>query len=354
MSTRAVKYLLPFSVFALAALSFTRTGFFTWLPLAYAFGLIPLVELFLKPDPANMDATEEELKRNDPLYDMLLYAVVPLQFLCLWLFLTSIDDIGLTRWDLAGRVMTMGLLCGVFGINVAHELGHRVKPFERFLAKCLLLTSLYMHFYIEHNKGHHRNVATPKDPSTARLSQSLYAFWAQSVPGTFLSAWRISTDEAAKKGVWMPKLFNEMAFFQVIQAAAVASVYAIFGWKATVCFVAAALMGGLLLESVNYIEHYGLTRKPSGDKGFERVKPEHSWNSDHVLGRLLLFELSRHSDHHYLASRKYQILRHFDEAPQMPTGYPGMILLALVPPAWFHVMHRELRARESGSLPVAR
>jgi alkane 1-monooxygenase len=111
------------------------------------------------------------------------------------------------------------------------------------------------------------------------------------------------------------------------------------------CFIAAALMGGLLLEAVNYIEHYGLLRKPSGDKGFERVKPEHSWNSDHVLGRLLLFELSRHSDHHYLASRKYQVLRHFDEAPQMPTGYPGMILLALVPPAWFRVMHRTLERK---------
>jgi alkane 1-monooxygenase len=343
--TKTLKYLLPFSVYGLAVLAFTRTGVFTWIPLVYAFGLIPLIELFLKPDPVNMEGAEEELARNDPFYDVILYAVVPLQYLSLGLFLDSLDEPGLSAWDLAGRVTAMGLLCGVFGINVAHELGHRVKPFEMFLAKCLLLTSLYMHFYIEHNKGHHRHVATPQDPSTARETQSLYAFWMQSLPGTFLSAWRIAAGEAAKKGRSLPLLFNEMALFQVLQLAAVATVFLVFGMKAMLCFVAAALMGGLLLESVNYIEHYGLSRKPSGDKGFERVKPEHSWNSDHVLGRLLLFELSRHSDHHYLASRKYQVLRHFDEAPQMPTGYPGMILLALVPPAWFRVMHRTLERK---------
>ena len=345
--TKTLKYLLPFSVFALTTLSFTGTGFVTWLPLVYAFGLIPLLELFLKPDPANLEGAEEELARNDSFYDVLLYAVVPLQYLSLALFLSSLDDPGLTAWDLTGRVVSMGLLCGVFGINVAHELGHRVKPFERFLAKCLLLTSLYMHFYIEHNKGHHRHVATPQDPSTARENQSLYAFWMQSLPGTFLSAWRIAAGEAEKKGRRLPLLFNEMALFQVLQLAAVATVFLLFGLKAMLCFVAAALMGGLLLESVNYIEHYGLSRKPSGEKGFERVKPEHSWNSDHVLGRLLLFELSRHSDHHYMASRKYQVLRHFDEAPQMPTGYPGMILLALLPPAWFRVMHRAMKSRQT-------
>jgi alkane 1-monooxygenase len=343
--TKTLKYLLPFSVFALTTLAFTRTGVFPWLPLLYAFGLIPLVELLLKPDPANLEGAEEELARNDSFYDILLYSVVPLQYLSLILFLTSIDDAGLSPWDLAGRVVSMGLLCGVFGINVAHELGHRVNPVERFLAKCLLLTSLYMHFYIEHNKGHHKHVATPNDPSTARLRQSLYAFWMQTLPGTFLSAWRIAAGEAAKKGRRLPVLFNEMAFFQWLQVAAVATVYLVFGFKTMLCFVAAALMGGLLLESVNYIEHYGLSRKPTGEKGFERVKPEHSWNSDHVLGRLLLFELSRHSDHHYMASRKYQVLRHFDEAPQMPTGYPGMILLALIPPAWFRVMHRALERK---------
>lgn len=341
--TRAIKYLLPFSVFGLTSLAFTERGILTWLPILYAFGLIPLLELILKPQPGNMDRAEEEVVRKDPFYDAILYTVVPLQYLSLWLFLGSLDEVGLSLTDLAGRIAGMGLLCGVFGINVAHELGHRKNPFERFLAKSLLLTSLYMHFYIEHNKGHHKHVATPQDPSTARYRQSIYAFWLQSLFGTYLSAWRIAMADARKSDRRFPAVVNEMALYQLIQAAAVLIVFLVFGLKATVCFLVAGLMGGLLLESVNYIEHYGLSRRPTDAGGFERVMPSHSWNSDHVIGRLLLFELSRHSDHHYMASRKYQVLRHFDEAPQMPTGYPGMILLALLPPGWFRVMHREIQ-----------
>ena len=120
-----------------------------------------------------------------------------------------------------------------------------------------------------------------------------------------------------------------------------ASIFLMFGIFAGTCFLAAATIGFLLLETVNYIEHYGLERKKT-EEGYERAMPEHSWNSNHFLGRLLLFELSRHSDHHYQASRKYQLLRHHEEAPQMPTGYPGMILLAMFPPLWFQVMHKRM------------
>jgi alkane 1-monooxygenase len=134
-----------------------------------------------------------------------------------------------------------------------------------------------------------------------------------------------------------------MLLFQLIQAALVIIILFFFGWTITLLFIVAALIGGLLLESVNYIEHYGLTRNETGDHQFERVQPHHSWNSNHIIGRLMLFELSRHSDHHYLASRKYQILRSYDNAPQMPTGYPGMILLSLVPPLWFKVMNNQMK-----------
>jgi alkane 1-monooxygenase len=210
-----------------------------------------------------------------------------------------------------------------------------VNKFEQFLAKILLLTSLYMHFFIEHNKGHHKHVATPEDPSTAFYKQHLYAFWIQTFIGTQKKAWQIATSEA--KG----SIFNEMALFQLIQFALVGLIYYFFGGFVLVCFLVAAFIGAALLETVNYIEHYGLQRD-FAKTTFERVKPAHSWNSNHLMGRLTLFELSRHSDHHYLASRKYQILRHMEDAPQMPTGYPGMILLALFPPIWFKVMHRQM------------
>jgi alkane 1-monooxygenase len=272
-----------------------------------------------------------------------LYAAVILQYYSLWVFFNSLKQDTLTTVDIAGRVISMGLLCGTFGINVAHELGHRVNKMEQTFAKMLLLTSLYMHFFIEHNKGHHKHVATPHDPSTAKYNQSLYAFWPQTLIGTYLSAWKIANEEVEKKGKPRWSLQNEMLLFQLIQITFVLLILYFFSLKIAVLFIVAALMGGLLLESVNYIEHYGLSRTHTNEQQFERVQPHHSWNSNHIIGRLMLFELSRHSDHHYLASRKYQILRSFDNAPQMPTGYPGMILLSLIPPLWFKIMHQQIK-----------
>ena len=116
----------------------------------------------------------------------------------------------------------------------------------------------------------------------------------------------------------------------------------IFSWKVLLAFVLAAIIGILLLETVNYIEHYGLLRQRTASGRYERVRHVHSWNSDHQIGRLMLFNLSRHSDHHYKASKKYQVLDSLPDSPQMPTGYPGMMVLALVQPLWFRVMDRKL------------
>jgi alkane 1-monooxygenase len=343
MKFRALKYMIPLVLFAGSIRSFHTTGIVVWLPLMLAWVLIPLLELFIKPDAANMNEAEEELVRKDKTYDLILYLTVPFQFVALYFFLKNINDPGLHWYDITGRVMVMGLLCGVFGINVGHELGHRVNIFEQTLAKMLLLTSLYMHFYIEHNKGHHKRVATPEDPSSARYGELVYAFYFRSVIFSYLSAWHIATEDARKKQTALPAIFNEMLLFQLIQLAFLTLLFFVFGWQATLYFIAAAVMGFLLLETVNYIEHYGLQRKPTGPGKYERAMPAHSWNSDHVIGRLFLFELSRHSDHHYLASRKYQLLRHHDDAPQMPTGYPGMMVLALIPPVWFWIMNKRIK-----------
>ena len=343
MSTRAFKYASPLIVFIMAYFAFTLKGAWVFLPLLYAWILIPLVELFIKPDSGNISKAEEELIKNDPVYDVWLYIIVVFQYAALFYFLRSMQDETLKRYEIAGRVGSMGLLCGVFGINVAHELGHRVKPFEQVLAKALLLTSLYMHFFNEHNKGHHKRVATPEDPSSARYNEPVYTFYFRTVIFSYLSAWHIANEEMNKKGLPAFHWKNEMIQFQVFEFAFVTLIWFLFGWMITLYFIIAAVIGFLLLETVNYIEHYGLQRKKTGEGKYERAMPEHSWNSDHTLGRLMLFELSRHSDHHYLASRKYQILRHHEDAPQMPTGYPGMMLLSLVPPAWFYIMNRKIR-----------
>lgn len=340
--TKSFKYTTPFVLYLLCYLAFTNAGIYCWIPLIYVFAFIPVLELFIAPDSKNLDAIEEQLAKSNKFYDIIIWMTVPLQFISLYLFLKSFEA-SLSTVDMVGRIVAMGLLCGAFGINAAHELGHRTNAFEQFLAKSLLLTSLYMHFFIEHNKGHHKHVATPNDPSTAKYKQTVYAFWVQTFIGTYRSAWHIAIDESKKKNRILPMFNNEMFLFQLIQIAFLLVILYFFGLSILLNFLGAALIGATLLETVNYIEHYGLSREKGEGPNYERVKPHHSWNSNHVIGRLMLFELSRHSDHHYLASRKYQILRNMDEAPQMPTGYPGMIVLSLFPPIWFSVMHRQMK-----------
>ena len=348
----ALKYLSVFTLPVLVYISFHSKGWLTFLPMIEAFVIIPLLELLFKPDPGNISKEQEEIRKKDRLYDFLLYLVVPVQFYFLYLFLNVMQQPGLTIIEIAGRISAMGLMCGVIGINVAHELGHRNTWYEQLMAKGLLLTSLYMHFFIEHNRGHHKNVSTPEDPSSARYGESLYAFWFRSVWYSYASAWKIERQRLKKKKAAFLSWNNEMLIFQIIQFALVISILNFFGLQVMLYFLIAATIGFLLLETVNYIEHYGLERQKKDSGYYERVMPHHSWNSDHIVGRLILFELSRHSDHHFIASRKYQLLRHIDQSPQMPTGYPGMMLMATVPPLWFAIMNKRVKEFSRSLSPV--
>lgn len=342
-----LKFCIPFVIYLASFRSFESTGWMVWLPVLFAFMFIPIVEAFIKPNPENLSNAEEDLAKKNKGYDYILYLVVLVQYAALYVFLVSMKNDTLEWHETLGRIFVMGLLCGVFGINVGHELGHRVNKFEQGLAKALLLTSLYMHFFTEHNKGHHKRVATPEDPSSARYGEPVYTFYFRTIIYSYFSAWHIANEEMKKKKKPAISLQNEMIHFTIIQLAFVTLIVYFFGWLVTLYFIGAAFIGILLLETVNYIEHYGLQRKSTGDGKYERPMPEHSWNSDHIIGRLMLFELSRHSDHHYLASRKYQVLRHHDNSPQMPTGYPGMMMLSLIPPAWFYVMNRRIKKLSS-------
>jgi alkane 1-monooxygenase len=342
MQWKAFKYVVPLLMFVGIYRSFHTSGAFIFFPLVIAFGLLPIFESIIQPDSSNLAAAEEAIASRSLAYDLLLYVVVPLQYLSLYSFLASIQDAGLEWWERLGRIAVMGLSCGVFGINVGHELGHRNKWYEQWMAKALMLTSLYTQFFIEHNKGHHKHVSTPGDPSSAPYRMSLYRFWIRSISGVYVGAWKIANLEMRKQQLPVMHWRNEMLQLQFLSLAFVAAIFWWFGAMATGYFLVAASIGMLLLETVNYIEHYGLSRNQTAPGKFERALPCHSWNSNHVLGRLMLFELSRHSDHHYLASRKYQILRHHEDAPQLPTGYPGSMLLATIPPLWFAVMDKQM------------
>lgn len=352
------KYLFVFSAVVVGFIGFVLKGPWTWALPIYAYGLVPLVELLSKGSEENMTKAQEAVAKESVIYDLLVYAIVPIQWALYIAFMFAIQTPGLAAYEIVGMIITTGIGCAAFGINVAHELGHRHKWYEQWMSKALLLTSQYMHFFIEHNRGHHANVSTENDPATSRYGEVVFTFWFRSIIGGYLSAWKIESKRLKKAGKPVLHWSNEMIFYAICQAAVLITVALVFNVWVMLAALTASAIGFILLETVNYIEHYGLLRHTSDDR-FKRVLPIHSWNSNHPMGRLLLFELSRHSDHHYMASRPYQVLRNFDDAPQMPTGYPGMVMLALVPPLWFAVMNPRVKAlrekypEELRSMPVA-
>lgn len=341
MCMRKLKYLTIYLLPITVAIAFTNSSWLTFLPLLVFFILIPLAELVFTQDSTNLDEKEREIASEDPFYDWLLYSMIPIQvgFLIWFLFIFQSAE---STFELVGRTVSMAIMCGVIGINIGHELGHRISRFEQFLGEILLLTSLENHFLPYHNRGHHTNVATPGDPATARKNELLYIFWFRSHFGSYFQAWQIEIERMRIIGQSAFSFQNRMIVYTLVQITVCFLITWFFGFIGFVFFLIVATGGILLLETVNYIEHYGLLREKRENGSYDRVRRIHSWNSNHVFGRVVLFELSRHSDHHFKPDRPYQLLESHDESPIMPTGYPGMMLLALVPPLFFKVMNKRI------------
>lgn len=340
---KALKYLLVFTIPLTVSISFTSHGWLTFLPLAYVFGVIPIADLFFKENSFNFNKEQEEIEKNNKLYSYILYLTIPIQVGFLIWFLFIIKEPQLTIIAYTGKIIAMGIMCGILGINVGHELGHRNNRFEQFLGEILLTTSLENHFLPYHNAGHHFNVATPEDAATARKNETLYLFWIRSNITSYFKAWKLENNRLKNSNKNKFHYKNRMLIYTITNLAFVFSIYFTFSSTALISFLIAAIFGILLLETVNYIEHYGLLRQKNKHGRYERVKHHHSWNSNHVVGKLILFNLSRHSDHHYNGSKHYQVLKSLPQSPQMPTGYPGMMLLALIPPLWFYIMNKKLQ-----------
>lgn len=334
-----IAYLLPLSGF----MGIYLGGAWSFGSIYVGFGLLPLVELFTPAKGVN-HSPEEEVDRSEiPFFDYLLYANLPILFGLIGYGLYTATTQQLTGLETTGLICNLGLLVGSMGINVAHELGHRSNVWEQRIAQGLLLAGLYTHFFVEHNRGHHKNVSTPLDPATSRFGETIYEFWLRSTVFSYLDAWRLENQRLRKSGVSVLNWQNIMIRFTLLEGAYLGLIFLAFDWYGVLLAVGMAVFGFLMLESVNYIEHYGLQRKQLASGRYEPVSPRHSWNSDHELGRIFLYELTRHSDHHFKATRKYQVLRRFEESPQLPTGYPGSILLSLVPPLWFGVMNERVK-----------
>ena len=337
-----LKYLAAFSIPMVCFLGLKFQGVWVFATPIYAFVVIPILEILLPLDHDNLSTDEAKHKLKRQLFDWLLYLNLPVVFGLLYYGFVIVDSANLQTYELIGLTFSVGIVLGVNGINVAHELGHRQQTNERFLGKLLLLPSHYMHFYIEHNYGHHLHAATAEDPATARYNQSVYSFWLSSSFRQYFNAWQIQLRLLRTNQRQFVSNYNDMLWYAILQISYLAIIFIWFGPNVLLFAFLAGIGGFILLETVNYIEHYGLLRLKKSSGRYERVREIHSWNSNHVVGRIVLYELTRHSDHHYKSSKKYQILDCHDESPQMPFGYPTSMVLALFPPLWFRVMNKRV------------
>ncbi|MBA1146918.1 alkane 1-monooxygenase [Ectothiorhodospiraceae bacterium WFHF3C12] len=301
------------------------------------YGVIPLMDWLIGKDSANPPEEALAALESDPYYRWLTYIYVGIELVFFAFLAYVVGTFQLSWLEWFGLTWTTGILTGV-SINTAHELGHKKPRLERWLAMIALAPVAYGHFYVEHNKGHHRRVATPQDPASARMGESFWRFLPRTMVLSVASAWRIEKERLARKGKCAFSSDNEVLQAWAMTAVLWFALMAAFGTQLLPFLVLQAFLGASLLEAVNYVEHYGLLRRKMDNGRFERVQPAHSWNNDHIVTNVFLFHLQRHSDHHAHPTRRYQALRHFDDAPELPTGYAGMILLAYVPWLWFRVM----------------
>ncbi len=322
-----------------------------WIGALLLFGLLPLLDRFFGPDGQNPPEEVMEQLENDRYYRYCTYVFIPFQlaslvFAC---YLWSADNLswlgidgGLGLASKIGVAFSVAVMGGI-GINTAHEMGHKKTELERWLAKITLAQTFYGHFYIEHNRGHHVRVATPEDPASSRFGESFWTFLPRSVWGSLTSSWELEKTRMQRLGKSTWSIHNDVLNAWLMSVVLFGALIAIFGPVVIPFLIIQAVYGFSLLETVNYLEHYGLMRQKTASGRYERCAPAHSWNSDHIVTNIFLYHLQRHSDHHANPTRRYQTLRSMDGAPNLPSGYASMITLAYFPPLWRKVMdHRVL------------
>jgi alkane 1-monooxygenase len=329
-----------------------------WIGPILLYVLLPILDRFFGPDGQNPPEEVMEHLENDKYYRYCTYAFIPFQMVSLVLacYLWSANDLswlgisgGLSLISKIGLMLTIGVVGGV-GINTAHEMGHKRENLERWLSKITLAQTLYGHFYIEHNRGHHVRVSTPEDPASARFGESFWMFLPRSMFGSLTSAWELEKTRMQRinKSTW--SIHNDVLNAWIMSITLFGALTAVFGWQVLPFLIIQGIYGASLLESVNYLEHYGLLRQRTASGRYERCAPVHSWNSDHIVTNIFLYHLQRHSDHHANPLRRYQTLRSMDGAPNLPSGYASLISLTYFPPLWRKVMDHRVIEHYDGDI----
>lgn len=343
-------YLLVFTIPISFLLSFYSGNIYMMYSLPFMmFIVMPIIDPLFGVDNQNYDSEKEKQLKDESFYKVVLYAWAIVQTLMmLWIvYLFASREISVEY--IIPMVINTMIMNGGVGIVVAHELGHKNNKLDKYLAKLLLIQVFYGHYTVKHNRGHHVHVGTPLDTATSRLNQSYYSFWKQSVLKGFSSAIAIE-DEYLKTKKLKKTLFNHevyySVFFSFLFLILTTILVFVFNEQMIVSFIAffiaQTFLSFSLLESVDYIEHYGIIRNLKEDHSYEKTNATHSWNANFILSNYFLFQLQRHSDHHLYATKNYQILKQYNESPQLPNGYPAMVLLTLLPPIWFRIMNKRL------------
>ena len=316
-----LRYLTPFAFLALLPLGGWLGGAWTFLAAAATpLALVSLDALFGE-DRASATGHAAGASRWIPR----MYIVVQLAANAWAAILVAKPEA--TLLEAAGLTVSAGVTTGVFGFVAAHEMIHSRDKRERALGLALLGSVFYMHFRIAHVYGHHRRAATRDDPATARLGEGLYAFLLRSIAGQFREAWEFDTRQRHER---MIRYFTIEAIFLLAVALA--------GWRALAFVIATAFIAVGLLESFNYVAHYGLERRTRRDGKTERLAPQHSWNSARGMNNASLFNMGRHSDHHRRITQSYESLELLAEESRLPSGYAAALLMALIPPLWKRIM----------------
>ncbi|MEU4451890.1 fatty acid desaturase [Nocardioides sp. NPDC023903] len=334
----------------------TDVGAFLWTGPIIILIVVPAIDLFAGLDQSNPPDDMIEALENDRYYRWIVYSYLPLQYAVFIGGMAiaahgALDGHTLSIIDRVGLAISVGCIGGI-GINTAHELGHKREDVERWLSKVALAQSFYGHFYIEHNRGHHVRVATPEDPASAKVGESFYTFWPRTVSGSLKSAWRLEKKRYARRDQHPFRIGNDVLNAWLMSAVLWGGLIVWLGPVVIPFLLIQAVVGFSLLEVINYMEHYGMLRQKVGRR-YERVDPSHSWNSNNIATNVLLYHLQRHSDHHANPVRRYQTLRDYKESPVLPTGYAGMILLAILPPVWRRVMDPRVLAHFDGDMSRA-
>lgn len=338
------RYLWLFSVF-FPLIPFVGMGLFLWiggewtlwLPLLAVYSLIPLLDHLFPNDASNPPEQLVPQLETDPYYRVLNHLTVPLHFIVLisasWF--VAVQQPG--WFGTLGLALVVGAIGG-FAVNTGHELGHKKEAADRIAARLVLAVPFYGHFTMEHNAGHHAQVATPEDSASARFGESIYRFATREIPGGIRRAWVLEGRRLQRRGFGAWSWRNHILQSWAVSVLLYGGLLWAFGLAVIPFLLIQIAWAWWQLTSANYIEHYGLLRQKMPDGRYERCRPHHSWNANHLASNLVLFHLERHSDHHAHAARRYQSLRHYEDVPQLPSGYFGMFLLAYVPALWFRVM----------------